>query len=51
MRVSAFADYDELSLQVVLALDCKGETSLCWIQKAKPFASMGRAHIETIELK
>jgi len=26
---SVFAGNDELSLQVALALDCKGETSLC----------------------
>jgi len=29
----------------------RAKPALCWIQKAKPFAGMGRAHIETIELK
>jgi len=30
-------------MQVALALGCKGETSPCWIQKAKPFAGVGQS--------
>jgi len=42
MRVSSLQKvrYDA---NATFALGCKGETSPCWIQKAKPFAGVGQS--------